>query len=155
MFFFIFFSSEIAASCSTLAQNFMLPVSSESQSLPQIPPILRGSSVVLPYQHPQLQASNIQYNPNIHQPPITTFLHQFEQFANNKNVCINPLLLLLLLLCRKHKLKPSILSMILVFMRRTELRTLKKKRTYLCMSVRVYRSELCRMFSIIIKFDSV
>lgn len=79
-------SSEIAASCSSLAQNFMLPASSDSQSLPHIIPTLRGSGVVSPFQHPPLQPNNIPINPNLHQPPISTFLHQFEQFANNKNV---------------------------------------------------------------------
>lgn len=75
--------SETTESRSTSPPIYLASVSSQSQSSNSLAPL---STPAVPLGQIQSQVSNTPYNS--FQPQITSFLHQFEQFANNKSVCI-------------------------------------------------------------------
>ncbi|XP_055321252.1 E3 SUMO-protein ligase PIAS2 isoform X2 [Sitodiplosis mosellana] len=72
--------TETTESRSTSPQIYTAPVSSQSQSNN---PLTSLSTPAVPLGQIQSQVSSTPYSS--FQPQITSFLHQFEQFANNKN----------------------------------------------------------------------
>lgn len=77
------FCSETVESRSTSPQIFSAPVSSQSQTTN---PLTSLATPAVSIGSLQSQVNCTPYNS--FQPQITSFLHQFEQFANNKTVCI-------------------------------------------------------------------
>lgn len=82
----IFSSSETVDSSSVSPQIYTTPASGQSQISSSNPlASLTTTAVSLG----ALQSHQVNHTPyNSFQPQITSFLHQFEQFANNKSVCI-------------------------------------------------------------------
>lgn len=74
--------SETTESRSTSPQIYTAPVSSQSQTNP----LTSLSAPAVSLGQIQSQVSGTPYGS--FQPQITSFLHQFEQFANNKSVRI-------------------------------------------------------------------
>lgn len=81
-FFKLYYCSETTESRSTSPQIYSAPVSTQSQSNP----LTSLPTSAVPLGQLQSQVSSTAFS--TFQPQITSFLHQFEQFANNKNVCI-------------------------------------------------------------------
>lgn len=79
-----FYYSEAVESRSTSPQIYSAPVPSQSQTSN---PLATLTTPAVSLGSLQSQVNCTPYNS--FQPQITSFLHQFEQFANNKSVCIN------------------------------------------------------------------
>lgn len=80
--------SEFSEGGALTPNNFAVSVSTQPQALPLLTtiPTVPATSIT---SNAQLQPqANTQNYSSTYQPQITSFLHQFEQFANNKNVRI-------------------------------------------------------------------